>query len=207
VIVGRTMIERTSDPASHEKPVRKPGMLKTMAYERHRDRDLVGNVSDSQGTRTVMPSQPHTTLGIPTRSPEPAWTTDLASSAPLPRGTNATPTDSGRRDQAAPGRDDQSPRMNGRIPNSACPRGGSRSSRRWRRSAGHLDEELDGLGQKDERKKQRNDGDHRGCRPGTPPVVANRCVPSGPLGAQPGRFKCVCQLSHRRCLKARYQRK
>src|ERR1035437_5186338 len=67
VIVGRIMIERTSDPASHEKPVWKPGMLNTWATTGSEITILWLSVDDRNGTRIVMPSHPQTTLGMPTK--------------------------------------------------------------------------------------------------------------------------------------------
>ena len=54
VMVGRIISDRTREPANHEKPTLKPAQAR---------------FSRSQGTRMVMPSQPRTTLGMPTKTP------------------------------------------------------------------------------------------------------------------------------------------
>ena len=95
VIVGTIMIDRTSEPASQEKPVRKPGTVK-MVPTNGRPREISAlKVEARNGTRIVMPSQPHTTLGIPTKISRAGWTIDLAHLGATSERKSARPTDTG----------------------------------------------------------------------------------------------------------------
>jgi len=62
-MVGRIMIDRTSDPASQENPVRKPGTVKMSPTIGSDSTRSLWKVSLRKGTRIVIPSQPQTTLG------------------------------------------------------------------------------------------------------------------------------------------------
>ena len=73
-MVGRIMIDRTSDPASQENPVRKPGTVKMSPTIGSDSTRSLWKVSLRKGTRIVIPSQPQTTLGMPTKISRAGWT-------------------------------------------------------------------------------------------------------------------------------------
>src|ERR1035437_2417297 len=89
------MIDRTSDPANHEKPVRKPGMLKTWPTIGNAIAALPWNVWERNGTRIVIPSQPKTTLGMPTKISRAGWTIARAQLGATSDRKMARPTDRG----------------------------------------------------------------------------------------------------------------
>src|SRR4029079_7396614 len=102
VMVGRIISDNTREPANQEKPTLKP------AHARF---------SRSQGTRMVMPSQPHTTLGMPTKTSIAGWAIDLAQRGAISDMKIARPTDSGVEMMAATTVTAIVPAMNGSSPN------------------------------------------------------------------------------------------
>ena len=116
MIVGRIMIERTSEPASHEKPVRKPGMLKTWPTTGSEIAIFLWNVSARNGTSIVMPSQPQTTLGMPTKISRAGWTIARAQRGATSERKRARPTDRGVEISRATPVTKTVPAMKGRMP-------------------------------------------------------------------------------------------
>ncbi len=94
-MVGRIMIDRTSDPASQENPVRKPGTVKMSPTIGSDSTRSLWNVSLKKGTRIVIPSQPQTTLGMPTNISRAGWTMARAHWGATSDRNRARPTESG----------------------------------------------------------------------------------------------------------------
>jgi hypothetical protein len=94
-MVGRTMIDRTSEPASHEKPGQEARHAEDLAHDRQARDDLLGERVGQEGHQDVMPSQPQTTLGMPTKISRAGWTMDLAQLGATSDRNRARPTESG----------------------------------------------------------------------------------------------------------------
>src|SRR5689334_1510937 len=101
VIVGRIINARTSEPANHENPRVKPAQAK---------------FSRRNGTRIVIPSQPYTTLGIPTKTSIDGCVMERAQRGATSPMNSARPTDSGVAMTAATSITPIVPRMNGSMP-------------------------------------------------------------------------------------------
>ena len=101
VTVGRIMMATTSEPASQLKPTLKPAQP---------------NWVRRNGTRMTIPSQPHTTLGIPTNTSSAGWTMALAQAGATSDRKIASPIDSGAAMRTATAVTPIVPAMNGRIP-------------------------------------------------------------------------------------------
>src|SRR3954454_3055431 len=101
VIVGRIISDRTSDPANQLKPNVKP--IERKFWRRN-------------GTRTVRPSRPHTTLGMPTKTSIAGCVIERAQRGATSAMKSARPTESGGEMIAATTITPTVPAMNGRIP-------------------------------------------------------------------------------------------
>ena len=126
VIVGRIISARTSEPANQLNPSVKPIQVK---------------FSRRNGTRIVMPSQPYTTLGMPTKTSIAGRVMERAQRGATSAMKSARPTESGVAMIAATTITPSVPAMNGRIPNctsvldaSGIPRGVLKIWPRVRRS-------------------------------------------------------------------------
>src|SRR3954468_5563799 len=102
VMVGRISSDSASEPANHENPSVNPIELR---------------FSRNQGTRMVMPSQPQTTLGIPTNTSIAGCAIDFAQRGAISDMKMASPTDSGVEMIAATIVTASVPAMNGSKPN------------------------------------------------------------------------------------------
>ena len=104
VMVGRIISDSTSEPANHEKPRVKPTSWKLVRRN---------------GTRMVKPSQPHTTLGMPTKTSIAGWAIERAQRGAISDMKIARPTDNGVEMTAATRVTPAVPAMNGRMPKDA----------------------------------------------------------------------------------------
>ena len=95
VIVGTIMIERTREPASHENPVRKPGIVMRVPTTGSPRLMSLPKVLLRNGTRIVIPSQPQTTLGMPTKISSAGWTIARAHCGATSERKRARPTETG----------------------------------------------------------------------------------------------------------------
>jgi hypothetical protein len=192
VIVGRIMRARTSDPANQLKPRVKP---------------IPAKFSRRYGTSTVIPSQPYTTDGIPTKTSIAGRVIERAHPGATSAMKSASPTDSGVAMTAATSITPSVPATNGRIPNVvwAPPSGFQLVLRTLLSVTWESGEKCDAV-RDDEEEQQRDEEHHEhGSRERGPAGQVN-ALPGRPAAPDPGGRRWEREIGHR-CGPSRSQRR